>query len=120
MPEPIEGSNLIVHCMICADNTPPLVRLTSHPPPVTRETTWSFSFECYNEISGCTYYECSLQLAVNPPVYYECGGSNNFPLIQVGPVYEYAVRATDRVGNVGPPTTYQWRAGELLNDVMYM
>lgn len=104
--------------MICADNTPPLVRLTSHPPPVTRETSWSFTFECYNEISGCTDYECSFQLAGNPPVYSEC--RYDLPPIQVGPPYVYAVRATDRVGNVGPPTTYQWRAGELLNDLMCM
>ena len=82
------------------------------PPPVSPTTSWNFRFECYNEITECTYV-CSFHRVGTTPQYRNC--DNYFPSIPVGPLYEFAVIATDSVGNVGSPTTYQWRAGRILN-----
>lgn len=43
-----------------------------------------------------------------------CGTSYYVDSLVNGRNYEFELVATDGVGNVGPPTLYQWKIGEYL------
>jgi hypothetical protein len=87
------------------------MRLTSQPPAVSRQTEWRFTFQCFNEISGCTY-RCSVHTVDNNAQYSACSGARLVSGLISGLNYEFAVVATDGVGNTGSVVTYQWKIGK--------
>ena len=93
------------------DLTPPDVMLTSFPPTVSQQTDWSFRFQCVNEFI-CTFM-CSLHVVDTMRQFRDCSsGQLLADELQNDVQYEFAVRATDHVGNVGHLLTYQWRVGK--------
>ena len=106
----VEKYIYIIMYVSLADLTPPQVRLASVPPSVTQETQWTLSFYCTNEIS-CTYM-CSLHILEADPLYTACTGSFQATDLQDGSTYEFAVMATDAVGNIGLIYTYHWMIGK--------
>lgn len=95
-----------------ADLTPPVVQLQSFPPVISMETQWNFRFACLNEWQ-CTYV-CSVHEVGSEPQYTTCHLSFLASGLQNGISYEFSVFATDGVGNVGSPLTYQWEIGKLV------
>ena len=98
---------------LSTDLTPPQVQLSSVPPGVTNETEWTLRFSCVNEHS-CTYM-CSVHEQDDTAHYVSCSGIFPARNLQTGNTYEFAVIATDAVGNVGGPYIYQWKVGEFHN-----
>ena len=93
------------------DLTPPDVMLTSFPPTVSQQTEWLFRFQCVNEFV-CTFM-CSLHVVDTTRQFRDCSsGQLLADELQNDVQYEFAVRATDHVGNVGHLRTYQWTVGK--------
>lgn len=57
---------------------------------------------------------CSVHDIDEPAVYTSCSGSFRATGLLDGHRYEFAVIATDGVGNVGGPYIYQWIVGQWL------
>lgn len=91
------------------DLTPPEVRISSSPPIVSSRTSWTFQFRCVNEWM-CAYM-CSLYPSGSSAPYTPCSGSRLTGSLQNGR-HIFAVYATDGVGNIGNPVTFQWTVGK--------
>ena len=57
---------------------------------------------------------CSLHILEADPLYTACFRSFHATNLQDGSTYEFAVIATDAVGNIGHPYTYQWSVGKSI------
>lgn len=57
---------------------------------------------------------CSVHDIDEPAAYTSCSGSFQATGLLSGHSYEFAVIATDGVGNVGGPYIYRWIVGEWL------
>lgn len=109
---------LQTYFITCADLTPPIVRLTSFPPAVARQTEWLFRFLCVNEFR-CTFV-CSVHVVGNLSRFADCNdGQWLTTMLQNDVQYEFAASAIDAVGNAGHVVTYQWTVGEFCeNDII--
>ena len=93
------------------DLIPPSIKLTSHPPAVSRQTEWLFRFQCTGERS-CTFM-CSIHNINDLAQFTDCSeGQLLATNLQNNIQYELSVTALDAVGNVGL-IHYQWKIGEL-------
>ena len=98
-------------CGLPSDLQPPVVRLTSYPPAVSNKGQFTFSFNCLNEWQ-CSFM-CSVHTVGHIPQYSSCNGSFTTQTLTNGGHYEFAVKATDGVGNVGEKEDFQWMIGML-------
>ena len=92
------------------------MQLLSQPPSVSRQTEWRFIFQCFSEISGCSFM-CSVHTTDSSAQFSTCSGTWMATSLENGRSYEFIVVATDGVGNIASPLTYQWKIGEFFLSV---
>lgn len=85
------------------DSTAPAVSLTSTPPAGTTSRDAAFGF---NADDPQAVFECR----VDGGEWKTCSSVHELS-VKVGP-HEFAVRATDRIGNVSEPVTHAWEVNE--------
>ncbi len=85
------------------DYTAPTVTFNSTPAAITADITPDFSFSGTDLGSGIAFYECKVDAAA----YTNCSSPTSLSGLADGP-HTFSVRATDQVGLVSAPATYNW------------
>jgi chitobiase/beta-hexosaminidase-like protein len=86
------------------DTTPPVVSLTQNPANPLQGTSATFAFTSNELVTG---YQCSFGLQTAADAFSGCTSPTTFSGLADGN-YIFKVEATDRAGNAGTPTTYEF------------
>jgi len=92
------------------DTTAPTVSFDAHPSSPTKSTGTTFDFSS----EGGAAFECSL----DGEDFYACLPPENVTGLADG-AHSFAVRATDRAGNVGAPRTFHWTVDTTAPDSVF-
>ncbi len=96
------------------DFTPPTVVFNTTPAAVTADVTPDFTYTGNDLGSGIALLECKLDDAPYAP----CTGSTSLSGLADG-AHSFTVRATDGVGHVSTPATYNWMQDSLAPTIEF-
>lgn len=94
------------------DTVAPSATIDNHPPAFSPGTSVAFTFHASE--SGSTF-ECSLAKEGAADAFSVCSSGKTYSKLADGE-YAFKVRAIDKAGNTGSPTTLAWTVDNSLND----